>query len=375
MKNIITKFIANTITEDELELLCKWLENHKNQNEFKQYILDYHDLNITMLKNDADKAFNRVKKSIDNPTNSVKVIRLFKTKYLKYAAVAVLLISSSYFFLKRNEIVERDQITVSTGTDKATLTFEDGTSVVLEKGQLYKTDKVVSNGEQLVYNKTKIDVIVYNYLTVPRGGKFELTLADGTKVWLNSASKLKYPVAFKEGVTREVELIYGEGYFDVSSSKNHNSTKFNVVSKFQKVEVLGTEFNIKAYQDEEYVYTTLIEGKVAVSNEVYKENLNINEQSILDDDHGIIRISDVNVYNETAWKKGIFSFRDKSLKDITKALSRWYDVDFVFKNKALETMTFNGVLSKSKTLEGILTAIKRNVNLNYKIYDKKIVLE
>ncbi|MEO9571356.1 MAG: FecR family protein [Polaribacter sp.] len=378
MKEIYIKYITNTISSEELSELKGLLKEKENQQIFKEYIKDYYDVNSLLNRSDVDAAYEKLWGVIGKQEKPKRRILPIGFKYVAAAAVVVFMFSLSYYFVqnqKPTEVLNTFIKTVNPGEDKAILTFDDGSSVSLEKGKNYSTGTITSNGEQIVYNKKDNNRIAYNYLTVPRGGKFEITLADGTKVWLNSESKLKYPVAFKKGLARQVELVYGEAYFDVSPSKNHNGAKFKVVSSLQEVEVLGTEFNIKAYKDDASVYTTLVEGKVAINNETFIEVLKVNEQSIINDAKGDIKIKNVNVYNETAWLKGIFSFKNKPLKEIMKALSRWYDVDIVIENKKLEDIRFNGVLSKNMNLEEILEPIKRNIDLNYKVYDEKIVLE
>src|SRR5690606_24930608 len=201
-------------------------------------------------------------------TARLKKMRLI----IGYAAAAVVtgLLMTGYFlkdsvFTRTIEtkprIVNKN---IDTGSDKATLTLEDGSHIVLGKGTSYNTQNARSNGEKIVYGAAESDIakVVYNFLTVPRGGQFHVVLSDGTEVWLNSESQLKYPVNFKKGQTRQVELVYGEGYFVVSPSSDHGGTKFVVFNQFQEIEVLGTEFNIKAYKEEENIYTTLVEGKV-----------------------------------------------------------------------------------------------------------------
>ncbi|QDO95491.1 DUF4974 domain-containing protein [Formosa sediminum] len=377
MKKITIKYITSTISSKELLELKEMLKEKENQELFKDYVKDYYDVHAVLNKPDVDKAFDKLWKEIEKQKPSRQ---LFFPMWFKYAAAAVLVLmfSLSYYLINNKEQAEVKHSVVETGTpgfNKAILTLEDGSNIVLEKGQPYNAAKVTSNGEQIIYDKKDENHILYNYLTVPRGGRFEVELADGTRVWLNSDSKLKYPVSFKSGTTREVELVYGEAYFDVSSSKNHNGASFKVRSKLQEVEVLGTEFNLKAYKDDISVYTTLVEGEVSVKNEAFKEVLDPGYQSVVVGEREVIDVRTVNVYNEIAWKEGIFSFRDKPLKEIMKSLSRWYDVDILIKNKELEDIRFNGVLSKTMTLEEILIPIKRNTNLKYKLYDKKIIIE
>jgi len=393
LKKIIIKYITNTITEPELEELKLWLKKKKNQKIFKQYIKTSYDVNVLINKPNLDTAYQKISDSIDQKKEpKLKTL----SNWYKYAAAAVIvfLFSYTYYFYynqQPTEVLNTFTKTVNSGVDKATLTLNDGSNIALEKGKVYTTNAIVSNGKKIIYNKKEKTIsdknteviddqkintpIAYNYLTTPRGGEYQITLSDGTQVWLNSETKLKYPTTFIEGKTRQVELIYGEAYFDVSSSKNHYGATFKVISNLQEVEVLGTEFNVKAYKDEPNVYTTLAEGKVAVSNVAFKENLKVGQQSILNSTTGNIEIKTVNVYNETAWRLGSFSFKNKSLKEIMKVLSRWYNVDIVFENKELETIKFNGVLSRSMTLEEILTPIKRNANLNYAVDNTKIILK
>ena len=266
------------------------------------------------------------------------------------------------------------------GTDKAVLTLEDGTQIPLEKGNNVQTKNATSNGEGIVYENDKNDEnenfeLVFNNLTVPRGGQFFINLSDGTKVWLNSESKLKYPVNFIKGQTREVELVYGEAYFEVSPSTNHNGAQFKVLNAVQKVEVIGTEFNIKAYKDETNVYTTLVEGKVAIDYDGKRKNLTPGLQSNVDEISKTISIGKVDVKSVVSWKNGIFSFIDMPLKDIMKVISRWYDVEVIFENKKLESVEFIGVLEKNQSIDEVLSIIKSTSLNNYVIDNKTIILK
>ena len=268
--------------------------------------------------------------------------------------------------------------TIESGSNKATLTLENGIEVPLEKETKYVAANATSNGEELVYktqNNAKSE-IVYNYLTIPRGGQFQLQLADGTKVWLNSETKLKFPVAFIEGQTRQVELLYGEAYFEVSPSSNHNGSRFNVKTQLQNIEVLGTAFNIKAYQNDTNIYTTLVEGMVDINSMGITRQLLPNQQSILNLDSEKLTINNIDVYNEISWKNGLFSFKGKPLKEIMIVLARWYDIDFEFNDESLENVKFNGVLLKKQSLEEILTIIKETEFINaYEITAKKITIK
>ena len=379
MKSHITKLLTNTITKQELLELKEWLANSKNQSTLQEYIKGFHDLNLVMLKNNIDEALNKVINEIDKYEKNIKVIPLYNRNLFKYAVAILILITSGYFFLTNNNKANPDtpiivNNNISTGTNKAILTLEDGSQIRLEKGENYITDNLSSNGEEIIYT-SPVSVkpkIAYNYLTVPRGGEYFVKLSDGTQVWLNSESKFKYPVNFIKGETREVELVYGEAYFDVSPSTNHNGSKFKVSTGIQEVEVLGTEFNIKAYTDENTIYTTLVEGKISINNTLLKENLNPGEQSNVNLTNQSMSISKVNVYNETSWKNGVFSFENMPLKKIMKVLSRWYDLDMIFVDSEIGNKLFTGSLGREQSIEEILSIIHKLNRINYKIDNKTI---
>ena len=370
---LIIKKLNKTLTPEEETIFSKWY-NESNSHK------DYFNSVKTNYKTDLDL--------IDVEKGWLVIQHNLKTRkqkyYWKYAIAAsiVLLISINFIFNKKENtnIVEPtivDNNTIKVGSDKATLTLEDGTHITLEKGQQYVSDNLESNGEEIIYkskNKSKSE-IVYNYLTIPRGGQYHITLSDGTEIWLNSESQLKYPTSFIEGENRMVELVYGEAYFDVSPSTNHKGSKFNVRHQNQNVEVLGTAFNIKAYNDETNIYTTLVEGEVAINYNGEKQNLTPNKQANINTLNGNITIYDVDVESIISWKNGLFTFKGKSLKDIMKVISRWYDIDVIFINKDLESLKFKGVLSKNQSVEEILAIMKSNTINDYEIKNKTIIIK
>lgn len=376
---IIVKLFDNTISDKESEVLKKWLQYEDNLSYFNQFV------EINHLTNSLTRF------SYELPLEKVLTQTLVKPKKFnalyKYgiAASLILFVTFNFIFNKNNLIIDEPvhqpetvNNKIEAGTDKAILTLEDGSYVALEKGQEYSTNNLTSNGEELIYvnsnsNKTEI---AFNYLTIPRGGQYFIKLSDGTQVWLNSESQLKYPVRFINGETRKVELVYGEAYFDVSPSEEHGGDKFSVLNNGHEVNVLGTEFNIKAYKDESHIYTTLIEGLVAVKIEDKEQNLKPNQQSSFNLNTNALSVAVVDVYNETSWKDGLFSFERKPLKDIMKVLSRWYDMEVVFVNNEVGEQKFIGVLGKDQNIEEILSIIKNfKIIKNYEIKDKTILLE
>lgn len=376
-QKLIEKYLDGKTTLEEVKQLVNYYESFQENNEWVEELGPERNIKNRMLIN--------ILEAIQE--EDVKIIPLYKRNIFKYgvAASLILFVSFNFIFNKNNKLINDSSSTPKTihnniaiGTDKAILTLEDGTIIPLEKGKKYVANSVSSNGEEIIYNTTATTnpEIAYNYLTIPRGGQYHVKLSDGTNVWLNSESKLKYPVNFTLGRTREVELVYGEAYFEVSPSTEHSGAKFKIHSGAQEVEVLGTEFNIKAYQDENFIYTTLVEGKVSVDNvNMQTQILKPSEQAVFNSANFDIIISEVDVNSEIAWRKGLFSFKDKSLKDIMKVLSRWYDVEVVFVNKDLEGVHFKGVLSKNQNIEEILKLIKNTNFINtYDIDNKTIII-
>jgi len=382
IENIIIKYMNKSATLSDLEILSKWIKISENKEVFKDFVQTHYAINYSLNDTDVNSSIKQLLEYINSEKEVYKLENRRKI-YKFIAAASVLLVISLTVFLNKNEDTQFIEpvivnSNISVGTDKAILTLEDGELITLEKGTTTQTKNASSNGEEIIYNKSdnQNSKIAYNYLTIPRGGQYYIKLSDGTQVWLNSESKLKYPVSFIDGVTRQVELVYGEAYFDVSPSAEHNGSNFKVFNNQQEVNVYGTEFNIKAYKDEINIYTTLVEGKVAVTFGGKEQKLEPSEQSKFNFKNQVFSVKTVDVYNEISWKEGIFSFEEKSLKEIMKILSRWYDVDIIFNNKTIENEEFIGILSKDQNIEEILTIIKNfGIIKDYQIDDKKVILE
>ncbi len=372
---LIIKKLNNTLTEEEDSMFSDWYRESPNHRLYFNRVKENYTKDIDLVN--EEKAWNSLSKKISKKPRSI-----FNWNYAIAAIVIVLLAIPFLIKTKSKASPKNAQISNSIilpGTDKAKLTLEDGSEILLGEGALYKGNSMVSNGREITYiaSESHSKEIVYNYLTVPRGGQFFVKLADGTQVWLNSESQLKYPVNFIDRETRHVELVYGEAYFDVSPSTDHEGAKFSVLTNHQVVEVLGTEFNIKAYSNETFVYTTLVEGRVAItnSNGSMQTVLSPNQQSIIKPNQAGIEVINTDVFNETSWKQGIFSFDHMTLEDIMKVLSRWYSVDVIFTNPNIQTITFNGVLRKNQNIEDILKPITSINNITYEIKDSKIIFK
>ncbi|WP_299546875.1 FecR family protein [Seonamhaeicola sp.] len=377
---LVEKYLNNNISEDELITLKNLLKNDENVKVFKNLVRDDYQIKTKNIEFNAKESLNNIESRLELVKHKKTIQIQSFYKYAIAASVLLLFALGSLLNIKKDsQVIEPILVNeiIEPGTDKATLTLEDGSIIELAKGEAFQTSNADSNGEQIVYGARDRNTkeLVYNYLTIPRGGQFHVVLSDGTQVWLNSESQLKYPISFIDGQTRKVELVYGEAYFDVSPSSEHSGSKFKVFNKSQEVEVLGTEFNIKAYKGETNIYTTLAEGKIAVGFDDKKQNLNPNQQFNLNVLDNNFTIAEVDVKKEISWKNGVFSFIDMPLKDIMKVISRWYDVDIIFENEELETIKFIGTLNKSRSIQEVLAVMKSTTINNYEINGKTIILK
>jgi len=372
---LIDKYLEGKTSLEELKLLLNYYESFQKKNDWVEALGTEKSIKNKMLKSILDSLK-------DEKTKKPIIISLIKSNVFRYSVAATVLsfVLLNLFTKKpssfENEGVLSQNKSIQIAAEKSFLTLNNGTEISLDNIQNYEGETLSISGKEIIYKTIKSNAkdVPYNYLTISRGEQFSLKLSDGTQVWLNSETKLKYPVSFINGEDRKVELVYGEAYFDVSPSTEHKGSRFKVFNQFQEVEVLGTEFNIKAYKDESKIFTTLVEGKVSIDVNGKKQNLIPSEQSVLNIKNSDININKVNVYNELSWKEGVFIFKDKSLYEIMKVISRWYDIDFVFEDKELENLTFNGKLLKSQTLEEILNFIKLN-NIEFEIIDKMIIFK
>ncbi|GAO43013.1 FecR family protein [Flavihumibacter petaseus] len=295
------------------------------------------------------------------------------------ASVAILLAIGAAFLTKKETPADSNPIArnagsgdVPPGGEKAILTLANGQQIVLDtaaNGALASQGgiKVIKIGGQLSYDEVaKTGEVLYNTITTPRGGEYQVELADGSKAWLNAASSLRFPAAFT-GKSRVVELT-GEGYFEVA----HNpDMPFQVKVNNLYVTVLGTHFNINSYADEPQVRTTLLEGRLMVNNETGHVILNPGQQA--NASGAQLRIEyDVDVNKVMAWKNGYFSFDNAPVETVMRELSRWYDIDVIYEGDNNET--FSGKIDRKLSLKDLLDGLGQ-AKVHYRIENgKKLVI-
>ena len=264
------------------------------------------------------------------------------------------------------------------GTSKAILMMADGKEVVLEQGQnlnilLNERVRVATSSQGIVYEEYGKGMVTeeYNKLTTPVGGEYSLVLSDGTKVFLNADSELKYPVEFSDG--KRIVDLKGEAYFEVHKD---SLRPFIVRMNGAEVTVLGTSFNVNTYGDDGQIYTTLVNGSVRVSSvkngqaEVLKPGM----QSVMDVQSGQLTVREVDVEPYVAWREGRFVFRAITLDLIMRQLQRWYDFEVFYQNPELKDYEFRGVIKRDMDLDKVLSVIKVTTNVDFEVKGKVITI-
>lgn len=348
-------------------------------------------------------------KGIDSPEEMLRVIHqraeipeaknissvIKMVRWAGVAAASVLLIfGTGYFFYQKQQSVQQEESKTKTvgpqndvypGAERATLMLDDGSAIVLDQvgdGKLASqgNTEVIKSGSRLGYQvRSKSEKgLVYNILTTPRGGRFFMELSDGTKVWLNAASSIRFPVVFQE--KQRVVEVTGEVYFEVASLMTTDAKrKVPFVVKINtpsgdggEVEVLGTQFNIMAYSDEAAVETTLLEGSVVYRNGGGIKKLLPGEQSVFSSRDGI-RVSDrVNLNEIIAWKDGYFHFDGRDLEIIMRQLSRWYNTKIIFRSKSSEK--FYADIPMNTMLSDVLKALELTGKVHFEIENSTVII-
>jgi transmembrane sensor len=331
-----------------------------------------------------DRIWQRLKQSRNLPIKKSK-----NYTWLKVAAILLVTLSIGIGFVKyqHSKIQQaftqltpaNKQLQILPGSNKAFLTTADGKTITLtdaKNGQLATQAGMQVNKTKdgmLVYqvanaNTTQTDPNAVNIITTPRGGQYMVILADGTKVWLNSVSSLRYPVAFN-GNTRSVELT-GEGYFEVAKNKQK---PFIVKANGNNVEVLGTHFDISAYSDDKAVTTTLLEGSVRLSKGGVTTMLIPGQKGVSVNGRADINVQDADTEQAIAWKNGLFFFKNTDIRTIMKQASRWYDVDVDFLDN-LKDQEFGGKISKYKDISELMHNLELTGTIHFKVEGRRITV-
>lgn len=311
-------------------------------------------------------------------TGNVRSISFLQRHWWRYAAAVIIIFAGSLVYLSRTKqpaiSVKTHQASVSPGTNGAVLTLADGTQVVLDSlgngvvASQQGTNVVLKNG-LLEYQTTDNRMEAsYNTLEIPRGRQFQLVLPDGSKVWLNAASSIKYPTVFT-GKDRVVE-VSGEAFFEIEKDK---AKPFMVrINNASTIEVLGTSFNVNAYEQENAVKTTLLEGAVRVNANNDKQILKPGQQAQVQTGNPVKIVNNINISQVVAWKNGYFDFNDADLPVMMRQLERWYDIQVIYEGKVPD-VTFKGKMDRNVQLSDMVGFLK-NFGINASLQDRRLVI-
>ncbi|PBJ14372.1 FecR family protein [Flavobacterium sp. ACN6] len=369
---LLKKHQEGTLSMEESDKLDAWYL-HKASNS-----------NLQLSEYELEDSYNYLKSNLPLQQDK-KVISLWP-RIAVAASLAVLLGSGIFYFIKPKEqitTVAAKPQEIAPGGTRGILTLSNGKQIVLSaisgKDTIAKegdeeevTIKMGANGViTYVINPnaagSKDDGDSFNTLSTPTGGQYNIILADGTKVYLNTVSSIKYPTQFN-GDQRVVELE-GEAYFEVAKNKNK---PFIVKSGDQSIEVLGTHFNVHAYNNESVLKTTLLEGSVAVSYKNQKSILKPGQQSSVSDNFSKIKIKEVDTEAAVAWKNGRFKFDNADLKSVMKQLERWYGIKVEYRGDVSD-VRFNGGTFMNKNLSEVLKVLELS-NIKFKVEGKTIIV-
>jgi transmembrane sensor len=414
--SLIEKFLEDNLSQDEDRELKEWLAEAEHNDSFFQQITDKEVLREKMkiyASTDSEAIWQKTLQKIDG----AKLVDLYPEKktfripYGKVAAAAavILLISAGtwYYFDQspHNQTAKTEnkesgaKSRIVPGSNKATLTLGDGSTIALntvQNGNLADQGhmQISKTDGRLIYNrKPDSDVAqngqgLYNTVTTPRGGEYQITLPDGSKVWLNAASSLRFPIAFA-GNERIVELT-GEAYFEVNPQMQPGTSKGQADQKGKiaktpfivkintpagnknEVEVLGTHFNVMAYSEEGTIKTTLVEGKVKVTSGSNFQTIRPGEQAKLRE--GNILVQNVDAEDVIGWTSGFIPAGGPDIDYTMRQIARWYDVNIKYEGKKPD-VSFEGKLPRNATIENVLKLLNANnikVRLNEK--DRTIIV-
>lgn len=373
IESLIADYIAGTLTQADSKILREWIDaSPDNRKMFEQLVgLSKRFRAERFLRSvDSEHSWRTLESRLKH-TLYIYRLRRWSTAVASVAAVVALVL------LLVNRPLTHNESIIEPGTTCATLVMADGRSVAIDdqnsvavvesNGTLIATD----NDHRLVYSGDDNDqpdksnqsqqAVAYNTVTVPRGGELQITLSDGTRVWLNSLSEICFPVPF-DSASREVS-VSGECYFEVTHDP---SRPFKVSSGRSTITVLGTSFNVKAYPDEECIVATLVEGRVNMEVSGESVELSPNMQARWSSVGGL-SVQTVSVGQYVSWINGVFEFEDMPLERITAQLSRWYNVQFVFADSECTMRRYTGGTKRNTSLNDFLHLIEQTTDVDFRI--------
>ncbi|WEK20023.1 MAG: FecR domain-containing protein [Candidatus Pedobacter colombiensis] len=407
---LLQLYADHQISKDEYDQLLAYIR----QNGITEEMHEVLDNDWNSLPTDFPISAAYTEKLYSRLVNDLKIVKISEVpqeakrlQLWRKVAVAVSIILvvglGAVFYAHHNLSDDKlsDSLDIVAGKNAATLTLANGKKIALsdaKNGVVIDLDKlsyddgtaVLTSGKQLPIKDTPAEPGGDKNITLatPKGGKYQITLPDGTKVWLNAASSISYSMALNErGAVRKVALS-GEAYFEVAKDKKH---PFIVTTDKQEIEVLGTHFNINAYQDEGGVMTTLLEGSVKVrtvkspheSGGIPKGRVGSEVESVIVlkpgeqstvSGYNQMKVKEVNIADAIAWKNGLFTFNNANMETVMRQISRWYNVEVEYEDESLRRKLLDGSVSRYGNIAGILNAITQTGAARFKIDCRKIIV-
>ena len=411
LRFLLQKYLTDSISREELIILNNLINDTGNKEILSRYLDEYiTDIPAALpgfpveRERSALQLLSRIQSTSTNGSKPAVIrsrVHFLRTAWFRYAAAIICVMATAaylWFHNNKEQTVANKYKPASAedikpGKEGAILTLADGSQLVLDS----LNDGVIADesGSKIVLQNGKMiyDVksgnnaeVTYNSMSTPKGRQYEFVLPDGTKVWLNAASSIKYPTAFT-GKNRQVE-VKGEAYFEVARNK---MKPFIVnVNQEAQIKVLGTSFNIKAYENETAVQATLIEGMVSVENLSGDVQRSVNKEVVLQPGEQAIVASarsraidkklpaisitrQLHIDKIIAWKKGIFNFEGSTLVEVMKELERWYDIEVVYDGTP-PAIRFVGKLQKDLKLNDLLDILTKS-NVQFELSGRKLIVK
>lgn len=380
---LLKSYVENKISAAELEELHQLSRVPEADADLDEFLLIHWNSfktteSSSLPRNDIFQKIITDRRFKDQQLEIVKPDFGYK-KWLSYASAAMVFIIAGISLhqlvvRKSPELQKPEMVKIMPGTKKAILTLGDGSEIVLAdssgkaiavQGKLKIEHKNGSINYKLEDDEA---VIAQNKVTTPKGGEYQVILQDGTHVWLNAASSISYPVIFN-GNERKV-VISGEAYLEVARNPDK---PFIVVANGAEVKVLGTHFNVSAYQDDDFVTTTLMEGAVKVTEKGSYALLKPDQQAVINKTSSSITVRDVDAAEAIAWKNGVFLYNNENIKGVMKVIARWYDIDVVYQGD-MSNKTFGGKISKFENFEKLLKTLELTGVIHFKIQGRRVMV-
>lgn len=382
---LIQKYQEGSLTNDERAILDNWYQS------FEEEDIDLSDSGLTHPRELSLRIRSRIEVSIreENALEATAPVSFFKRYRIPAVAAVLLLVVSAglYLYLSASEpaapLVQQSKPVLppndlAPGGNKALLTLDDGSTVVLDHVQngliseqgIAQVQKL-ENGQvayQLQGQQTGAKVY-YNTISTPRGGEYQITLSDGTRVWLNAASSIRFPTIFI-GAKRSVEIT-GEVYFEVAHNEH---LPFVVATRGSSIEVLGTSFNVNAYEDEEQMSTSLIEGSVRIvpAQGGTPQVLRPGQQARVTATGKLRILNNMDTEEVLGWKNGLFVFNSTDLRSIMRQISRWYDIDIKYNGNV--DMHFTGQITRNDNVSKVFEKLELTGELRFRVENDQIIV-